>query len=1632
MSWLSDTWDDATGAINDAGDFVEDALESGVEKLGQAVDAGFDAAAGVARNLGAGGVADALTSAGDEIASRTGGPVDELELEQTDQPDKLIRGEPGAISDATSTLADLSRSIADTGQALATIDAADWTGSAADAFNSVYDQQPGLWRAAADAMTAAGQSLTSWRFTVEAAQARAAEAVAIWKRAEAEELAKKSGYAALSAEAQAGIPLVDTWTAMREEAREILRGARIDRDGGAGQVAESLGRATAAAPEEPPFTARMFADYSDTMDALTMGATNFTSGLVTGLSGIVAFVRAVDPTDRYNMTHPAEYAAAMSDLSAGLVAAATNPGAVVSAMLTDIRRHPFEFAGSLTGDAILTAATGGAGGAVAGVRMGERAAEFAVDASRTARLADGLVDEGSHLPTRLETSAPHPDSGEPHGVDAPGPEPHASPAAAGDGQSAPHTDQPNPGPQERAEADAGAHRTAEEAGVDSDRTSGQNCEDRDPVDVATGEFLLPDTDLTLPGVLPLTLARRHRSDYRFGRWFGPSWSATLDLRVVVEQSGVTFLGEDGVMLTYPHPEVGAEVLPAAGQRWPLTRTEAGGYRVHDPDRDVTWHFAPKTELGGLDGALGNLAISAITDRHRNRILFHYAADGAPVEVENSGGYRVLIDSSGGRITRLSVVDGDSAIVVRRFAYTGGHLTAVTNGDAGVTRYGYDDDGRMLTWLDANGNRMTNTYDDRGRVVVQRGTDGILDSTFDYAETADGAGRITAVTDSTGAVTTHGFDRDLRLRDLVDPAGGHTHTDYNSRREPLLVRTPDGATTRYLYTSDGDVARITRPDGRVIAIDYRAPKHPVAVRNPDGSVRTQEWDDDGNLATTVDEAGARTEYGYHPGGSLASVTGPHGAATFVDCDGVGLPAAVTDALGAVTRIRRDGFGRPVAVTDPTGAVTAYRWSAEGRLVEQTHPDGAVEAWEYDGEGNLLAHTDPLGAVTTHEYGAFDLPAARTDPDGSVTRYSWDTERRLVAVTNPLGETWTYRYDRAGRLIAETDFGGATTTYTHDAIGRVATATPATGVTRRHSYDELGRLTGIRADSGEFLAFGHDPVGRMTSAVSGAAETPVHAIEFGYTATGQLRSQTVDDLSAMRFEHDAAGRRSRRYSPSGGDTGWRWDPSGRLAALTADGHHLDFTHDPLGAVTGWKVGELAVTRSHTARGQLAAQTVTARPAPVLNLGLGTDGGPGPAVLRQDVYEYRPDGYLSSHTTVRGDAADPDRVLRRDYALDPVGRVTALTRNSGAVESYTYDRLGNVVTAESGADRREYRGNRLIRDGRHRYRYDAAGRLVRKTTTRISRTPDVWHYRYNAFDQLVGVTTPDGQRWRYTYDALGRRTTKARLGGDGEVVESTRYTWDGTQLVEQTHAGTTTRWNYQPGTHTPLTQASSQGEVDVEFYAIVTDLVGTPVQLVEPGAAETVGTAAASLWGRTTWHGEAGTPLRFPGQYFDNETGLHYNLHRYYDPGTARYVTQDPLGLAPSPNPNAYPHNPTVWTDPLGLVPEACGSGTTTDVSATVNQVEQIDPRPVKPEHALDRWNDFLGPGEHTATNPRTGMPDPDRITSADGSRSIRFGGHEMNSSPTKFHYHEEVWSFSPVANSWSLDNTVVRVPFPKGAW
>lgn len=1070
--------------------------------------------------------------------------------------------------------------------------------------------------------------------------------------------------------------------------------------------------------------------------------------------------------------------------------------------------------------------------------------------------------------------------------------------------------------------------TALRDGPRVNRTADQVTVCNDPVDVATGEFVLPGTDLRLPGILPLVVKRRHRSGYRFGRWFGPTWSTTLDMRVVVEADTVTFLGEDGLILVYPPPAPGQVALPRnGGPRWTLTAARTGGYAVTAPERVTTWHFTipdPRRAAGSRDGYV----LSAVTDRHGNRIGFRYDSAGAPVTIEHSGGYRVRIDTDHDRITALHVLTGDgsdTADTIRKFGYAAGQLVTVHNGVGAVTEYTYDAEHRMTSWTDSNGNRMRNTYDAAGRVLSQHGSAGILDAHFEYSSDPETGFRRTVHVDSTGARTEYVVDPELRLREHIDAVGGATRFEYDGHR-PIRVSAADGSVVRYRYNAAGDPVEIVRPDGRSVLISYGAHRQPATITEVDGTSYTRQFDASGNISTVLAPGGTRTEYTYHPMGALATVTESTGAVTRIDVDPAGLAVRVTDPYGAVTTIARDHFGRPVTVTDALGAVTSYIWSGESELIGRLDPDGYGETRTFDGEGNPRTHTDRAGGRTRYHYGPFDLLSRRSDPDGSTTHYTWDRQRRLTGVTSPLGDTWRYTYDAAGRRTSETDYAGALTRYTYDPCGRVATVTPATGITRTYTYDVLGRPTAVTAGNGDWLRYTYDAAGRMTSAVSGSRDITSHTVGFTYTDDGRPAAQQVDDRPPSMWEYDRHGRRIACTAPSGAVTSWQYDPAGRVIALHAGRHRLDFTHDPLGRTTGWRLGDLVFERGYSETDRPVHQTITRAAGP----GVGEP-------IRRDDYDWRPDGYPTARTTTGGDGP----ASRQEYALDALGRVTGIVSENRLIEQYSYDPLGNVLfagtsglasTVPTSAEttvavqgheqdlRREYRHTALVRRGRTRYHYDRSGRLVRSVTSRPSRAPEVRHYRYDAFDQLTELRVSGGERWRYTYDALGRRTAKHRLTADGTAVERTTYTWDGTRLTEQTARGTSTHWTYRPGTHIPLTQTIDRTGAAREFVVVVTDPVGAPVQLLGRSG-RIAATATTALWGETTWSGSTHTLLRYPGQQYDPESGLHYNLYRTYDPATGRYLTPDPLGLGAAPNPVTYPHNPTAWSDPLGLLPDEC---------------------------------------------------------------------------------------------------------------
>ncbi|RSN57985.1 type IV secretion protein Rhs, partial [Actinomadura sp. WAC 06369] len=1040
----------------------------------------------------------------------------------------------------------------------------------------------------------------------------------------------------------------------------------------------------------------------------------------------------------------------------------------------------------------------------------------------------------------------------------------------------------------------------------------------DPISIITGDVLLSQRDVSWQGVLPFVLERTHVSSYRAGRWFGPSWASTLDQALDVDAEGVHFLAADGSVRSYPQVLVPKVVsLPAAGPLHPLTLTAEGSYTLTVPRTGRTLHFpAPGEETGW-----SRLPLTAVTDRNGNRIDLVYEEQ-VLVEIRHSGGYRIVVDTAASaegerRISALRTPDGT---VLRRFGYdTAGHLTEVHDTSGVPQRFAYDDRGRLTGWVDRNEHWYRYTYDDEGRAVRGEGSEGVLNAAFTY----DPGNRRTLVTDALGHTTTHRYNDLDQIVEVVDPLGAVTRFEWDAH-DRLLARTdPLGHTTRHAYDERGNLARVEYPDGASLSAEYNELDLAVRIVQPDGAEWRKEYDERGNLVRRADPSGAVTRFEYGPQGAPVAITDALGHTYTAENNEAGLPLTVTDPRGATHRYSYDAMGFPTGSVDPAGRQDRFGWSPEGRLLSRTRHDGATERWRHDGEGNTVEYVDPSGRSTRTEYGPLDLPTKMIRSDGSSLSFTHDAERRLTQVTTTEGLTWSYRYDPCGRIIAETDFNHRTLTYSHDAAGRLAARTNGAGQSVTYDRDVLGKVVRKTAGS-KVTTFGYDPVGRLVQAVSPDAD-----LRFTYDQVGRVLAETCN-TATLGLTRDARGQVVGRTTPSGAESRWTYGPAGLPTDLRTGGRTLAFKHDAAGREIERRIGaEAVVAQQWDDAGRLSAQTLWTAPA-----------RPGEeATLQQHrTYAHGADGRLTGMTDrLAGDRA---------FDSDERGRLTAV-RAQGWTERYAYDDMGNIVhgewpesDGESGdSGVREYTGTLIKRAGRVRYEHDAQGRVVLREHTTLSGRRRRWTFQWDAEDRLVEVRVPGGSRWRYHYDALGRRVAKQQLAEEGETVRQRfAYTWDGTRLAEQTHSvwdsengryrTRTTTWDYEPGTFRPLTQIEheanpdreSQAQVDTQFYAIVADLVGAPAELVRADG-QVVAARPANIWGARGAFPSL-CPLRMPGQYQDPETGLNYNYNRYYDPVAGGYVTADPLGITPQPNPHSYVPDPTTWADPLGLTPHNYG--------------------------------------------------------------------------------------------------------------
>jgi RHS repeat-associated protein len=1056
----------------------------------------------------------------------------------------------------------------------------------------------------------------------------------------------------------------------------------------------------------------------------------------------------------------------------------------------------------------------------------------------------------------------------------------------------------------------------------------------EPVDIRDGSVSVTHEDFHVPGRLPLTWSRAYASrDHDFAGHCGQGWQTPADLRLVAEPDGLLSLhGPDSCAL-FP-------ALPRS-EREPVrdlvdgARLERQGVRLTVRFKDgLHFHFDDALSPAGELRAAA-LPIACIEDACGNGWRFVRDEDGALVRIVESGahgqpGRSIEVRSSGGRIEAMALRDPLTGLEhpLVSYRHAGGDLVAAVDALGAAREFAYLQH-RMVRHTDRLGLSFHYAYDDRWRVAHAWGDGGLQDCRFAYDE----ALRQTQATDSLGHLTVVKFDESGLPLAEIDPLDGVTTFEYDDAGRTVAVTRPEGLRTAFVYDAHGNLQSTRWPDGSTIRNEFDDEDRVLAVVDPNGQRWSQGYDERGLLASQRDPRGAVTRFEHDAHGQLVRHVDARGAVTQLQYDRHGRLLVLTHPLGARTRFEHDVLGRLKARQDALGRTTRYHHDAKGRTLRIERPGGGHAACAYDAEDQLLLYVDEAGARTRMQYFGTGSLAARVQPDGQAVRYHYDTEERLVGLTNQRGERYALRRDALGRIVEEVDYWNQSRRYIYDGAGRLSATVDALGQRVAFACDAMGRITRktfddpLQAGRQRHEHFVYDRLGQLVEMRNDAMH-----VRRRFDAVGNLLEERQGGFRA-NYRYDEVGHRILRETSAGHRLRYAFDLGNQLQGMAIDDDPLiAMTRDALGRTLSERLGTGLERRfAYDERDLLTAQRLLEDAGPVFETRYDYDGAGNlecRADSRQgiDLYRYDALGQLLEH-------ADPQGRIQR-FLHDPAGdrlhtrvRQTPRARLAGGEDDaeavhwtregsldgthYVFDRAGDLVQMHDAMPAGD--ALQLVWDANHRlvesrrgtavtrYGYDPVGRRVFK------RGPQRTTWFFWDGNTLLGELTEDNDVPRpppalpsnpVLQLAGARRSSAAPGTNDARYLKAREYV-------------------HYPSTFVPLALVERDGDRSAVLHYHV-DPNGCPTRLTD-GQGRTVWSASHAAWGaiRALQCEEVGNPLRFQGQYFDEETGLHYNRHRYFDPRSGQFVSLDPLRLGAGENLVRYAENPLLGIDPLGLV-------------------------------------------------------------------------------------------------------------------
>jgi RHS repeat-associated protein len=996
--------------------------------------------------------------------------------------------------------------------------------------------------------------------------------------------------------------------------------------------------------------------------------------------------------------------------------------------------------------------------------------------------------------------------------------------------------------------------------------------------------------------------------------------------------------------------------------------------LHDPATGLTHPLVSyKYQNHDLIAAVDALGAARVFDydrhhmvRHADRLglSFHYAYD-AEWRVVRAWGdqglhdYRFVYDTL---LRETAVTDSLGHTSLVKFDDNNLPLCEI-DALGGVTIFEYDEVGRTTAMVDAAGARTEFDFDERGNLLKLVQPDGSV-----IAMAYDDANHVIEVVDPSGRSVQRSWDERGLLLEQGSPMGALSRFTYDTYGQLATHTNPRGAVAALAFDRYGNISRLTDALSHSTCFEHDALGNLKRRTDAGGNVIEYRHDAKGRLLQ-MHQADGGVYCDYDAEDQLISYIDQNGARTRLEYVGTGQLAKRIQADGHVFQYFYDTEEQLIGLLNQRKENYLLKRDALGRIVEECDYWGQSRSYRYDAGGNLSSATDPLGRVIAYTSDRLGRITKKTLPDCDHQNrqisefFSYDKNGALIETRNAHRHVQR-KFNGDGFLIEEIQ-DGFQIEYGYDEIGNRLSRQSSAGNKIVATYDLRDQVATIAINDESPVLIERDVLGR---AVKEQLSSSVQR-QLRYDAAGHMTAQTVlrdqAPLFATSFEYDRAGNQTRRNDSEYGADLYHYDPLGNILRHTDPaGRVTDFLNDPAGDRLRTRIRQMEMQQAAGGEGQAGflwsregsyagAHYVFDRAGNLIQRGAGptsSDSSAADSALQlrwdanQRLVESRQDGQVTR------------------YGYDPLGR-RVFKRGPSSTTWFFWDGdalLGEVeqANAASGADiwlagnvadliavRKRLTELKTLHALAREYvyypgtfvplalidRHAKAARLPAVTTAKKKDVKPV--VPQQATQVAAPVTVPSsppanglGGMGGLGSAPLGQQSWSAPLFQEG----NRQLSLADAKAPGQIGFGAGMRLGGISSAALPMsTPASNSQEIRTSDTASApeapgsgvfhyhNDRNGCPTRLTDSDG-RIVWSASHAAWGAVqSFHVHTiDNPIRFQGQYFDTETGLHYNRHRYYDPHIGQFVGQDPIGLAGGKNFYQYARNAIGWIDPLGL--------------------------------------------------------------------------------------------------------------------